>query len=569
LDKIIILDEALISKIAAGEVIERPASIVKELIENSIDAKAKKISVELKDGGKAYIRVTDDGLGMSRRDAGLSWQRHATSKLRDAHDLSSIHTLGFRGEALASIASVSEMTITTRESDEITGTRIVVTGGKVSVDEEIGCPKGTTIEVKDLFFNTPARMKYMKGDEAEYAAIADIMTRFGLIYHEIQFRLTHNRREQFNWPACDDIARLSHIYGIKTAKDMVKVSHKDSNFSISGFVSKPQLSRSTREDQSFFVNRRYIKKNSAISEGLNGAFQTLIMVNRFPLAVLDIEVLPERTDVNVHPQKAEIRILDEKGLYDSVFTSVKDALKDCDLIPETIKESDKNIFDFSPGRLETSYPLDTAKQQMLAKEANAVATDKLHEINIFGIVNRTYIVAEIQGSLLLIDQHAAAERILYENFSQQLRLRKVVVQGLLEPEIIETTPTQIQTVVQHKEELTGLGYSAEAFGHSTVRVSSIPVILGRQFNKEIFIDFLNELGKGEKIESLEGFFHAKFARMACRKAIKAGDEITLPQIKRYVQDILTRDFPPTCPHGRPIMIKWSFYELEKMFKRVI
>ncbi len=569
MDKIIILDEALINKIAAGEVIESPASIVKELIENSIDAKARKISVEVREGGKSYIRVTDDGLGMSKRDSELSWQRHATSKIKDASDLFSIKTLGFRGEALASIASVSELTITTREEGNITGNRITINAGIEAQNEEIGCPKGTTIEVKNLFFNTPARKKYLKSMETELAKITDIVTRFSLVYHDIQFRLSHNTKELFNWPASDKLARISQIYGKRTANDLAEIHYEDQNYKITGFVSKPTLSKSSKEDQSIYVNKRYIKKNSPITNGLNDAFHTMMMVNRYPVAIINIDILPERTDVNVHPQKAEIRVQDEKELYQAVFDAVKLSLKDHDLVPEALGDSRKKITDFISQKYEKAYPVEADEQQLLAKESESTATEKIPLIVVLGVVNKTYILAETDGNLLLVDQHAAAERILYEKFTEELKEKKVKVQRLLNPEILEVSPKQFHTANEKKDKLEGLGYDVEPFGQNTIKLSSIPIILGRQFNNTIFMDFLDELGADDKIESLELFFHKRIARMSCRTAIKAGDEITLPQVKEYIVNILKKNFPPTCPHGRPIMIKWSFYELEKMFKRVV
>lgn len=580
MDKIIILDEALITKIAAGEVIENPASVVKELVENSIDAGATKIQIDLVEGGKSYIKVADNGDGMSSADVALSWQRHATSKLKDLHGLFSISTLGFRGEALASIAAVSELSITSRQEDDISGVCLKVTGGKQKSSEETGCPKGTIIEVKNLFFNTPARKKYMRSFELELGNISEIITKYALILPKIHFRLIHGGKEMIDWPAADEwLARISSVYGNKFARDLIPLHYARQELSVDGFISKPSLSRSTKEEQSIYVNGRYIKKNKAISDAINDAYKTIVMVNRYPVAILNLTIRPGMTDVNVHPQKSEIRIQDEKTLYNFILDAIKSAMDSNDLVPEVMKEeSVKKIRDFAPGSvfdsgfkkqpLHEGYDVEDSRQDLLVKEDEDISFARLPEMRILGIANMTYIITETKGNLFLIDQHAAAERILYEKFSDQLINKKVAVQQLLHPEVVELTPKQHSLAISQADLLFGLGYLYDDFGRNSVRVMSIPVILGRQFNKELFIDFIEDLSLKEKPDSLSKFFHARIARMSCRTAIKAGDEITLPQIKQYIQG-LDENQVYTCPHGRPIMIRWSFYELEKMFKRVV
>lgn len=574
MNKIIILDESLINKIAAGEVIERPASVVKELIENSIDTNSKKIFIELKEGGKSYIKVSDEGAGMSEKDAELSWHRHSTSKIKDVDDLFSINTLGFRGEALASMAAVSELIITTRVENEISGIKIKVKAGKEVSKEETGCPRGTTVEVKNLFFNTPARKKYLKSMQVELRYVTDIITRYALINPDVHFKLTHNSKEILNSPSTENqLKNISFVYGSKTAKELLEVDYKENMYHITGYISKPSLSKSTKNEQSIYVNKRYLKKNAIISDALNDAYRTLMMVNRHPVAILNITLLPEKTDVNVHPQKAEIRIQNEHQLYQAVFESVRETLQKNDLIPETLeKEVEKKILEFAKPKIRAKTQeryVEDFKQKLLAKETAETKTSKLPEMKVLGVINKTYILSETPGNLIIIDQHAAAERILYEKFSEQLRDREVRVQELLEPVILELSPKQFNTTTSNKKFLNELGYSLEEFGHNTIRIITIPVVLGKQFDKSLFLDFIDELDKKPKAESLEKFFHDRIAKMACRTAIKAGDEITLPQIKQYIQELSERNIPYTCPHGRPIMIKFSFYELEKMFKRVV
>ncbi|MFH2021410.1 MAG: DNA mismatch repair endonuclease MutL [archaeon] len=575
--KIIVLDEALISKIAAGEVVERPASVVKELMENSIDAKARSIIIDIKEGGKSLIKISDDGEGMSPDDANLCFQRHMTSKLKSLSDLFTISTLGFRGEALASISAVSEITIMTKPGKEVAGKKIVVIAGKEMFNEEFGCPSGTMIEVKNLFFNTPARKKYLKSTEIELGHIVDAVQRYALIHPEIHFKLVHDEKTLLDAPAAKDgLSRIAAVNGLEAAKEMIALEHSAANIKIEGFISKPTLTKSSKIDQSIYVNFRYIKRNQTISSAINDAFRTLVMVNRYPVAILNIIMDTEKADVNVHPQKAEIRLQDEATLYQAVFEAVESSLRSQNLIPEVLKhENSAQLSEFAdlsqhsrPKIDKRSYRIEP-KQELLVKEGSSGDSKLLGEFQVFGIANRTYIIAEIPGHILLIDQHAAAERILFEQYTEELRNEKVRVQKLLEPVLLELSPRQFISADQNRDILAKLGYQTESFGHNTIRVRTIPMVLGRQFDVIVYCDLLDDLLHRKKLQSLEDFFHARIARMACRAAIKAGDEITLPQIKEYVRELCTKDVPYTCPHGRPIMIKWSFYELEKMFKRVV
>jgi DNA mismatch repair protein MutL len=552
----------LINKIAAGEVIERPASIVKELIENSIDANASSIFIEAKEGGKSYLKISDNGKGMNKVDAKICWHRHSTSKIKNSTDLFSINTLGFRGEALASIASVSDMTIITKTESEISGIKINILGGKEILNETTAAKTGTNIEIKNLFFNTPARKKYLKTIETELNQITDIITRYALIYPKIHFKFKHENKEILNFPVFkDNLSNISSIYGKDIAKNLIKIDYSNI-FKIKGYVSKPSLSRSNRSMQSIYVNNRYIKKNTTISSAIEDAFHSSMMVNRHPITILSIDVDSNKTDVNVHPQKAEIRIQNEKDLYKDVYDAIRNSLENEDLIVKPLLE--KKVFDYN---FDDGF-VDATKQKLLIKEENSIQTSKQPDMKILGIIKKTYIVAEIPGNIILIDQHAAAERILYENYTNELKNNEVITQELLDPAILELTPKQFLVCKNNIEKLGQLGFITEEFGTNTVIVRTIPIILGRQFDKSLFFDFLLEIDKG-KLNSLHLYYHERIARMSCRNAIKAGDTIELPQIKKYVQEIFSKGFPSTCPHGRPIVIKWSFYDLEKMFKRVV
>lgn len=560
---IIILDESLVNKIAAGEVIERPASIVKELIENSLDAGATKIFIEITEAGKSKIKITDNGHGMSKEDVLLSYKQHATSKIKSIKDLFSIRTLGFRGEALSSIASVSETFISSKREEDLSGLKVLVVGGNLVEKKELGMPTGTVIEVNNLFFNTPARKKYLKNDDLELSHMTEIVTKYALINPQVHFKLSHENRLLLETLGNNDWdSTIMSLYGNESYKNLIHVDYKENGFRIKGFISKPSLTKPTKNEQSIYVNKRYIKKNQVISDAINNAYHTMVMVNRYPVAIMDIETSVEETDVNVHPQKAEIRVNNENALYEAVFNAVKSKLSNVDLIAsiQDIKlsdfVSDKNYF----------VP---DSQGLLVKEERIAESKILNELKVLGIMNKTYIVGEMSGAMVLIDQHAAAERILYERFTDELKAEAVKTQKLLISELVHLSPKLFQTAKTFRPLLLELGYDTEDFGVSTIMVNTIPVVLGRQFNKTSFLDIIDDLDKNGEPRSLEEFFHKRFARMACRTAIKAGDEITMPQIKKYVQDLGDLNVPYTCPHGRPIIVKISFYEVEKMFKRVV
>jgi DNA mismatch repair protein MutL len=503
---------------------------------------------------------------MNQHDAKICCERHATSKISDFQDLFNIKTLGFRGEALSSIAAVSILTLSTRKEEDIAGSRIAIEGGKFLGASEIGCPKGTTVEVKDLFYNTPARKKFLQNKENETEAIIEVAERYALAYPEVAFRLTEGSHTLLNAPATvDKLSRIANIFGQEFAKQLISFEEERKGMRISGFISKPSLTRASKDYQIFYFNRRLIKKNTAISEALQDAYKTLVMVGRNPVAIISIDIDASDIDVNVHPQKAEIRLNDEQLIYEFAHDSISKALSSISLVPEVRLANDMQLTMFE--NQSKGYRTEDSEQQLLVKENASVKPNLLPEMRILGIINKTYIVAEMQGSLIFIDQHAAAERILYEEFMEDLRNRKVKVQKLIVPEIQSLSPKQHLAAIKNSEHLASLGYSIEDYGKDTVRINSIPVVLGRQFNKDLFIDFVEEMS-GRKIASLEDFFHKKIARMACRTAIKAGDDLTLPQIKDYVVRLLSKNIPYTCPHGRPILLRWSTYDLEKMFKRI-
>ncbi|MBT3464554.1 DNA mismatch repair endonuclease MutL [archaeon] len=576
MSKIKILDESLINKIAAGEVIERPASVVKELVENSIDAESTKIFVDIEDGGKNLIKVSDNGTGMSKEDAAIAFERHSTSKIKDINDLFSIKSLGFRGEALASIASVSELEVKTKSKDSMEGTKIIIEGGNVKKSETIGFPQGTSITIRNIFFNTPARKKYLKPNETENRHIIDVITKYSLSHPYIHFRLKNNGKEIINSPQTDSqLTNISFLYGSNTAKQLIEVNYVEPNIVIKGYISKPKLNRASKGEQSFFVNQRYVKKATILSNALNDAYHTFMMVGRYPVSILSVQIAPEKIDVNVHPTKAEIKFEDEKSIYNAMFNAITKTLEKSDLIPEELEDVvDKKIEDFgkvnyTKKEYQPKYLFENSEQKTLETKTPEIKTKKLPEIRSLGIINKTYIVAEMRGNLTIIDQHAAAERILYEKFLEETEKEEVKKQKLLDPQIIVVPPSLVDFLESNLEFFDSCGYEIEKFGKIEFLIRTYPVLFGSVFNKELFFELLDDLHKDKKINSAKIIKHEKIASKACRAAIKAGDEISVYQVAELLNELDKKNVPYNCPHGRPIIIKFSYYELEKMFKRIV
>jgi DNA mismatch repair protein MutL len=572
MDEIKILDKSLINKIAAGEVIERPESIVKELIENSIDANARKIYIKVKNGGKSYIKVEDNGKGMTQENAKKACLRHSTSKISKLEDIFKISSLGFRGEALASIASVSELTLITRPKNELRGIELKYKGGNLISETKQGCPKGTIVIVKNLFFNTPARKKYLKSKQVELGHIINIVQRYALINPEIHFKLLHQKNEILNSPITNSKTNLIYIYNRKTAKNMFSFDYKSEILEINGFISKPQITRSTKKDQSIYVNKRYVK-NKIISDAINNAYKTLMVVNKFPIAVINIKIDPEKVDVNIHPRKAEIKFDQKKEIYNSVFQAVRKTLIENDLIPDVSLHDKSTQYELvyeKKSKLKeksSNYLLQDLKQKTLIKSKQEIKLEKLPDMIIHGVVNKTYILAETRDELIIIDQHAAAERILYEKYKNQYKSKKISIQKLLEPMLIELDTKKANSLNINLEFLKSMGFEIEKFGKNEFIVRTIPELFGKNPDKEFILDLIDSLDSFDKSEKLEKVKQDKLMKKSCRAAVKAGEELSIHQIKNYLQELDNKEISYTCPHGRPILIKFTFKELEKMFKR--
>tara|TARA_Y100000310_G_scaffold127564_1_gene126702 strand:- start:1129 stop:2841 length:1713 start_codon:yes stop_codon:yes gene_type:complete len=565
-----ILDDALINKIAAGEVVERPASVVKELIENSIDADANEIVIDIKDGGKSLIKIADNGNGMDKDDAKLCIERHATSKLSNINELSSISTLGFRGEALSSIASVSDFSLITKTEQAMEGTNIRVEEGKTKIND-IGCSKGTVVEVKNLFSNIPARKKFLKSIQVEFNYIADIVTRYALINKDIFFKLVHNDKIVFSSQKTDSLFNnIVSIYGKEIASNLVKVFYESDYLKVYGYIGKPSLTRNDKQMQSFYVNKRYVK-SKIISSALYDAFHTLLFINRHPTAVLNIEINPEIVDVNVHPSKRIIKIFDEDRFYNDVFNAVRQSLYTNNLIPEA-KLDDTNYKD------NRKYPLQTDKQSVLAVEDSPVkrtikdkpidnASERIGPFLLIGQINKTYILAENNKGLLIIDQHAAQERISYEKFMKQYEKEGIKTQKLVKPKVINLSAAESGVMEDNISFLSKLGFNIEAYGNNSFILRTTPSIFGR-VDTVLITDILTEL-TGISSKNIDKVKEERIIRFACRKSIKAGEEMTMPLMEKLIEELDKTEQPFTCPHGRPTTISISLPELERKFKRIV
>lgn len=569
-----ILEDELINKIAAGEVIERPASVVKELIENSIDSGATIINIELNEGGKSLIKVTDNGSGMVKEDAELSIMRHATSKISKDDDLFNINTLGFRGEALASVAAVANLKIITKTKDDLEGTKILVSGSTVLKNEPVGAPVGTAIEVTDLFFNTPARKKHLKSIKSELNHVIDIVTRYALIHPEISIKLTHDTTMIMNSPASDDVlSNIVNIYGKDIAKKLIKVNHETDKLSVKGFISKPELSRSDKDLISVFVNNRYIK-NKVINNALTDSYHTFLHSNRYPVAVLSIKVKPELVDVNVHPQKTEIRFSIEDHLYEAVFNSCKEALLDVNLIPEVAPSEKQSVLTASakPIKKKVAEKVYEHKPEQTAlvevKTKVEAETEKIPEMTVLGLVHDCYIIAEDGEGFLVVDMHAAEERIRYERLMKEYKGKGISVQELLSPVHLDLNPIDANVLGSNLKLLEEFGFKIENFGNNSFILRTAPMVIKKQLKKDIVLDIIAEL-KQNKFKRIEDIKESIITRMACRGSVKQGDRIEKAQMHKILKDMHTCDSPYTCPHGRPTIIKFTKSDLERKFKRVM
>jgi DNA mismatch repair protein MutL len=616
-----LLDESTINKIAAGEVIERPASIVKELVENSIDAKAAAITIEVNNGGKSFISVSDNGNGILSEDLEHVFERHATSKIEDAKDLFNIFTLGFRGEAMASIAAVSEVELQTRTESEDSGSSILIKGGHIQDKKSIGFPVGTTITVRNLFYNTPAREKFLKSDISEQGHIVDVVQKLAMVNTAVSFKLIVDGKNVLHTPGNGDLLSvLTCIYGKNTAKAMVKLDYNNPIINIDGYIGKPEIARGNSTYMIFSVNNRIIK-SKMLGEAVKQAYKGLLMNNKFPFVVLNLKVQTDKIDVNVHPTKAEIKFSDDRSIFSTIYTAVKSCLAGSNLTfgsfeePEAYAEPvaavSARIFEAPAPTIElpdtsdlyiknTHADLhdthhDTAQQSFLKNDFSYKAENigksfyeqqrpasvmqpnntvinkemrpnQIAGLNIIGLLFNTYILTQDASNFFLIDQHAAHERINYEYLLSKYDTGDITVQPLMVPIVIEVSPKEAVLVKDNFEIFERLGFEIEWFGENTIAVRSVPIVMGEPCSGDFFNEILDSLESNNKtVSPLEKIVIS----MACKNSIKAGTSITYEEMQELVKRLSQTKAPYTCPHGRPTLISMSQYELEKKFKRVL
>lgn len=558
-----ILSGSLINQIAAGEVVERPASALKELVENSIDAGATEIIVEIKDAGKTFIKISDNGCGMSAEDLELALQRHATSKISDASDLWKIKTMGFRGEALASIASVSKLIIRSKRTDDIAGMELQTEGGEIRIKQEVGMKNGTQVEVYNLFFNTPARQKYLKQDSTELNHIMSVLHTIALGNPGLAFKLAHNEKIIFDLVKSNDlIGRVADIFGRSTAEAMLPIFYGGGAFQIDGFVGKPFLSRTTSQHQYFFVNKRPIQHH-LLANTIKTAFHSMLMENKKPVFILNIIIDPSLIDVNVHPRKTEIRFEDQQSIIKVVYGCIKTALEKNSLIPKGFTESRRYMSNSFPKDENNAILFDVQARENQGLEQLETGSS----MKSITQISNSYIVAENENGLILIDQHAAHERVRYEQLMEQFENQKKSVQPLLMPLQIEMTNEEIAIVNANKNIFDGLGFEIEPFGGTTFIVHAVPVFLAKENLEQVIKGVLDDILNQKNPSKMQGKIEEILTYMSCRSAIKFGQKLNQPEMQSLIMQMEKLKRPYTCPHGRPTMISLTLSELEKMFGR--
>lgn len=639
--RINLLDENTSNKIAAGEVVERPSSVVKELIENSIDANARNITIEIEEGGEKLIKIIDDGDGIHPEDIKKAFLPHATSKIKNSSDIFSINTLGFRGEALPSISAVSKVSLKSKIQEEDFGREIIIEGGEILSFNECGINKGTSIEVKDLFFNVPARKKFLKTSSREASLISDIVSRIALANPSISFKLFNNGKKVLNTYGNSNLLDVTRtIYGKNIGENIIYFEHSEDTLTLYGYIGKEVIARGSRNNQSIFVNGRYIK-NRTLVVAVENAFKSFSTVNKFPFFILFIEVYPENIDVNIHPSKAEIKFKDERLIFKKVFDTVHEALRN-EIFKEFQVKKDENTsfkkdefkeisFDIKDDyekkeRTKVTLPVDLNYEKISSKDyqniyekdysdsssskyleetktnnnvnynnidskENSILNEnftlrenfykdnildeetkekvpKFPPLRIIGQFNKTYILGEYDEVLYIIDQHAAHEKILFEKYFKSIEEGSIIIQPLLVPEIIDLTLDDFSYYEENKEIFKNAGFTLEEFGGNSLALKEVPYFLGKLDAKGLFLNILDnikELGSGKTSEVK----YNKIATMACKAAVKGHDLLSEQEMIKLVEDLRYINDPFHCPHGRPTIIKFTNYDLEKKFRRIV
>lgn len=574
--RIRILPEILSNKIAAGEVVERPASVVKELVENALDAGSTRIIIDVENGGRSLIRVSDNGAGMGRDDALLSLERYATSKIHEDRDLFSILTLGFRGEALPSIASVSRFSLVTRDETSDGGIEISVEGGTIRNVVEVGAPRGTMVTVKQLFFNTPARRKFLKTTSTEMGHIADIFARIALGHPKVKFQLQHNGRVVKSWPIVTDPAdRVVDVLGREIKKDLFEISSDGESISVSGWISSHRTVRRTSRGIFVYVNERFVR-DRVIHHALMEGYAGRLVKGQYPVAVIRITVPHDQVDVNVHPTKQEIRFAQQKKVHEAVSEAVSRALRQTDRTPWTPKEMleerpaetmprvSEAVTDFEGSEKKMSPPSSERREQ-----ATLWKTRRFSDLRIIGQFHGTYILCESDEELVLIDQHAAHERILFEQLKSRSPAEKAAAQIRLVPETIEFGYRESGILKGLIPDLHDLGLDIEFFGGSTFVIKSVPAILEKREIAPLIREIVEKMAEIGYAPGLEAAIDHCLMLMACHAAVRANQRLTDKEIQHLLTQLDHCEHPSNCPHGRPTWIEWNKRFIEKSFKRVV
>ncbi len=631
MSKIRMLSESMIGKIAAGEVVERPVSAIKELIENSLDAGSTSVTIEIREGGLEYIRVTDNGSGIDESDIRMAFERHATSKISREQDLDAIQTLGFRGEALASIAAVSRITLTTRTRERDTGLKVINEGGKITSIEETAAPAGTTIIVRDLFFNTPVRRNFMKKPSVEGAAVNELITQLILSRPDISFRYLSGAKVLYHSPGDGQLSSAVHtVYGGQALGSMRKVDGHMNGIILKGYVGIGDNARGNRNQEMFFINRR-IMQSQTLSAALEQACRERVMIGKFPVCALHISIPFENVDVNVHPNKLQVRFRDEAAVSEAVLTLVLEALKDRDAFekpvemfltrdrtqPETVRVPDKvpaappaavvtmskaipaqaavvppavppePVFreivkppeqyqapaaspaaavpapSVTPFQNDINPPVPYREE--MAEQVSTILPQVSRPLKIFGAVFNTFIMIEYEDHLLLVDQHAVHERLLFDRLMRENAVQNLG-QELLVPIIIPMTRREISLIEDNQKELESIGLVIDSFGEKDVAVRTIPMVLGEAETTGFVRDILADLD--EKHTLAFDKKRAALLQTACKHAVKGGEELSEDQLRSLVEEMIEKKVTPTCPHGRPLVVAISHRELDRKFKRI-
>ena len=564
---IVLLDDLTINKIAAGEVIERPANVVKELVENSIDAGATNIIIEIRNGGKSLIKIVDNGKGISADDIPLSLERHATSKIRKVEDLENTYSMGFRGEALASISSISTLTMMTKTKDE-NGTKVIAEAGEIVSVEEVGVPVGTTIMVENLFFNTPVRYKFLKNDATEFKYIKDWVQKAALSEINVAFKLINDGKTVFQTNGSGNIRDIIYLlYGKEIEKNLLDVNYESDNIKVTGVIGNTTIARENRKSQILFLNNRNIK-NQMLTNSADQAFKGATGIGKYGFFILNLEMPASYYDVNVHPTKMEVRFKDEDKLYKIFYHAIKSAMLKSEFLDnsgETQKEDEEeqkrekyieNELEFLTNRTETKAPVELINRE----------NERKIEYQYVGILFRTYIIIQIDDDMFLIDQHAAHERILYEQIKENYKNHiQNNSQLMIMPEIFNLSHKEMEFVKTNIELFKETGFDIEIFGENSIKINGVPDIEYKVSSRNIFLDVLDEMLTNERSTSKD--VEERFiATVACKAAVKAHMDLTRQEVDNLITRLLKLKNPFTCPHGRPTTIKFNKNELFKDFK---